>query len=92
MPRVGRTDLESEADQAQGDGGDHLEPTVGAHLLLEQLGQPHLSPDVLPDPAQAEHPQHEPQLQRAKPAAQRNLPVLPSYDKNESKQFTPLTI
>ena len=74
-------DLEPEADESECDGRDHLEAAVRSHALLEQLREPHVAPDVLAQSAQAVQAQYEPQLQRAEPAAQRDLPVLPDGER-----------
>ena len=58
-----------------GCGVDDLEPVVGVGPAGELLGQGDVAADVGAQPLGAVPAQHEPQLQRPEPAAERDLPV-----------------
>ena len=64
-----------EAHQVQRDRRGQLEARIVAHPAGELLRQRHVPPDVMPQPLHAVMPDHEPQLERAEPPPQRDLPV-----------------
>ena len=64
-----------QADQRERMGGRDVEPLVGLRPAGQFLGQGDVRADVGAQPLGAVPAQHEPQLERAEPAAQRDLPV-----------------
>lgn len=65
-----------EADQAEADGAGDLEAGVLPDVGLEPLGETAVLADVLLQALHAEGADHEPQLQGAEPATERDAPVL----------------
>src|SRR6266496_6752403 len=64
-----------ETNQVQRRGNGQLKTRVAADPARELLGQPDVLADMELQPFDSVIAKHEPQLQRAKPAAERNVPI-----------------
>ena len=67
--------FETEADQSHGGGDGHLEALVFGDEVTKFSSQGHLVADVTTQSFRSVRAHDEPQLERSKPAPQRNLPV-----------------
>lgn len=81
------THLCTEAHEPKARRRRQLEALVAAHQVCEVGCQPRLVAYVVPQPGGAVRPQHEPQLERAEAAPQRQLPVLQLEARNAGLTF-----